>query len=265
MHQHVSDIVINEGYSGLNPTQFGYEYCKPGHDYGPVVRTYWLLHYVVSGHGHFEIHGERFDLGAGDMFVIPPEEASYYCASMDDPWHYIWVGFTAASLPFGLDYHIHCPELGNVFHKMLECLEMKNGKSAFLSARLWDMMSVLLEKQHSSIDHVEKAVSCMRAEYMTGISVQQVADRLNLERSYFSALFRRKMGLSPQAYLMQLRMENAALLLTQHAMTPSVAAACVGYSDIYNFSRMFRKFYGMSPRAYQKQHAIAAQGNAGNT
>lgn len=251
MRRHLADIIINEGYGGLNPTQFGYEYCRPGHDYGPVVRTYWLLHYVVSGHGHFEIGGQRFELGAGDIFVIPPEEASYYCASMEDPWHYIWVGFTADKLPVMLNYHIHCPELGSVFHKMLECLEMENGKSAFLAARLWDMMSVLLERQPGSVDHVEKAIHCMHTEYMTGIGVQEVAERLNLERSYFSVLFKKKMGLSPQAYLMRLRMENAAKLLIQQGVSVSVAAACVGYSDIYNFSKMFRKYFGVSPRVYR--------------
>ena len=52
-----SEIVIDYGYGGLNPVQFGREACAPAHAYGPAVRTHWLLHYAV-GKGNLCAGGE---------------------------------------------------------------------------------------------------------------------------------------------------------------------------------------------------------------
>ena len=67
-----SEIVIDSGYGGLNPVQFGYESCISCHCFGPAVRTHWLLHYVVSGFGSFTREGAVHRLGPGQIFVIPP-------------------------------------------------------------------------------------------------------------------------------------------------------------------------------------------------
>lgn len=250
-----SEIVINRHYSGLNPVQFGEERCAPGHSFGPAVRTHWLLHYIVSGTGVFTREGREYRPGPGDLFVIPPYLETYYEACRENPWHYIWIGFTTdARLPEELDRPVvRCPEAGAVFEGMRRCSRMENGRSAFLSSRLWELIGVLLEQGRPEAGYVEKALNCMRSEYMTGITVQQIADRLNLDRSYFSTLFKAQTGLPPRAYLMNLRLEKAAALMMEYGERPSTAAVSAGYPDIYHFSKMFKRRYGVSPRIYYEQ------------
>ena len=89
-----------------------------------------------------------------------------------------------------------------------------------------------------------------------GITVQEIADRLNLNRSYLSTLFKERQGIAPQQDLLKVRMERAAELMTLYRERPSVACASVGYSDLYNFSKVFKVYFGMSPRNYQLQHQI---------
>lgn len=251
----VSEIVVNYGYGGLNPMQFGYEYCEPCHSFGPAVRDHWLLHYVVSGGGTFKIDEKTYHIKAGDMFTIPPYIETYYEADSVTPWHYIWVGFTCdGELPLELPPRIHLPEAKSIFLKMQKCGEKETGRSAYLAARLWDLMATLLERNKSQVDYLEKALSCMHSEYMNGITVSDVAARLNLDRSYFSSYFKKKTGVSPQEYLLNLRLENAAQLMTEQGETPTTAANSVGYSDIYNFSRMFKRKCGLSPRAYIEKY-----------
>ena len=36
-------------WHGLAPLNFGWEACAPGHQFGPAVRHYHLLHYVLEG------------------------------------------------------------------------------------------------------------------------------------------------------------------------------------------------------------------------
>ena len=112
----VHEIIIDCGYNGLNPMQFGYQHCEKSHSFGPAVRNHWLLHYVVSGCGIFNISGKTHHIKAGDMFCIPPFVETYYEADCQNPWYYIWIGFTTdATLPDILHSKMHLPEAKPLF------------------------------------------------------------------------------------------------------------------------------------------------------
>lgn len=253
----VSEMIINNHYDGLNPVQLGYEKCSPRHSYGPAVRTHWLLHYIVSGCGFFVKEGKTYQVNPGDIFVIAPYEETYYEADDANPWHYIWLGFTANELPYPLDKAVlHVPALGSVFQEALQCSNMNLGKSAYISAKLWELFAYFLDNEHQQSGYIDKAINCMKLEYANGITITEIANRLNLNRSYFSTLFKESLGVSPQDYLNKLRLEKAAELMTTHQKSPSIAAISTGYSDIYNFSKMFKRHYGVSPRTYIANYSL---------
>ena len=250
----IVDIVINKEFKDLNPIYFGEEKCNSGHDFGPIVRDHWFLHFVISGCGIFEDKNGRHNVQAGDMFVIRPNEKTYYKADDTEPWEYIWIGFDAnITLPEILENSvIKNIGIAKIFKEMRESRTLGNGKSAFLCSCLWRLMVVLFEQSESKDNYIEKALSYMRSEYINGIGVTQTAQNLGLDRSYFSTLFTKKVGISPSKYLTKLRLERAAELITLHKQKPSTAAISVGYPDIYHFSKMFKKHFGCSPREYQK-------------
>lgn len=249
-----SEIVINQHYGGLNPVLFGWQSCDPGYSYGPATRPYWLIHYVVSGFGTFEYKETIYNVNPGDIFIIRPFERTYYEADHNKPWKYIWIAFTTEeTLPdCFLQSVIHVPTAGAVFNEMFHCRNMGNGRSAFLSSCLWKLLGILLDQGHATTDYVDKALHYMNASYMERITIQDICKLLNLERSYLYTLFKQKLGISPQEYLINLRLEKAAELMIAYNETPSTAAASVGYTDIYQFSKIFKKHFGISPREYIK-------------
>ena len=113
-----SEIVINKAYHGINPILFGYQTCEPSHAYGPVARTHWLFHFVVSGHGIFRIGGRDYQLSKGMMFVIPPFVETYYEADAEAPWEYIWIGFTGEP-PLALSDTYTVPQALRIFESIL--------------------------------------------------------------------------------------------------------------------------------------------------
>lgn len=258
----MTELVIDEHYRDFSPMQFGSESCDPGHFFGPSVRTHWLLHYVVYGFGIFKKDGKEWQVKPGDIFVIQPYEETYYEADKTNPWRYIWIGFTCErEVPEVLKAPVvHCPGAGKIFEEMLFCRKFNNGRTAYLCAKLWELFSLLMEDNDPELDYVQKALHCMKAEYANGITVQQVSDILNINRSYLSDIFKEQMGLSPQKYLIQLRLEKAAELLTVYGMSPTTAGISVGYMDLYHFSKIFKKHFGMSPRKYQQMHIYDRSG-----
>ena len=256
MHHNI--IVINQHLNGLNPMQLGHEDCAPLHHYGPAVRTHWLLHYVVSGFGTFTREGITHNIKPGEIFVIPPYVETYYEADEKKPWKYIWIGFTTEEIPeVFLHPVISCPNTENIFHEMLSCGKSENGRSAFLSGCLWKLVGLLSEQGKETTDYVDKALHYMNSEYANGITIQKIADSIGINRKYFCSLFSKQMGISPSEYLIQLRLNKAAELMTIHKQTPTIAATSVGYDDIYHFSKIFKKHFGMSPREYCKKTATS--------
>lgn len=247
-------LLHNEDYEGLNPLVFGYENCTYDHSDGPSTRYYWLLHYVVSGKGIFRLKNKTYYVNPGEIFSIPPHEEYFYQADRDDPWEYIWIGFSASSpLPIDMDPIIRCPAAEKIFLNMKKAENMDIGRCAYLSGMLWELMSTLLENTvfHYS-DYVKKALEYINKEFSSNITIGEIADRININRSYLFTLFRKETGLSPQKYLYNLRMEHARTLLVDYDKLPTEVAFSIGYTDISQFSKAFKKYYGVSPRKYLK-------------
>lgn len=246
------DVIITDNkLNNLNPVLFGYDKCDPNHFYGPAIRQYWLIHYIVSGSGIFKIGNFEYHLNSGDLFIIPPNVETFYVADNDSPWEYIFVGFTSSSeLPYKLQNTLHCPQAQHIFFQMKQCENFENGRSAYLSARLWDFFALLLDDKDSKIDYVDKALNYIKSDYISITNISQIAKRLHINRSYFSSLFNAKMGISPKEYLIRYKLEIAAELMTKENKSISLSAFSVGYNNIYNFSKVFKKYYGVSPRTY---------------
>ena len=255
-------LLVNPHWNDINPLICGTEQCAPGHLWGPGSRSLWLLHYVVSGLGRFETGGRSYSVHAGQVFVIRPEETAFYQADRNAPWEYIWIGFDCGiEPPAALRQDvIDEPKCGPIFAAALRCGERGSGQEAFLCQKLWELFVLLAEPSPAarlrSGDYVERAKTYLEAAYMRPVSVAALARQMNLDRSYFSSLFRQQTGLSPQQYPLRLRMSRGAELLAD-GLSPAEAARSVGYPDAAAFARMFRRSYGLSPAAYQKQQRNA--------
>ncbi|HAZ18702.1 MAG TPA: AraC family transcriptional regulator [Clostridiales bacterium] len=254
-------MLYNKRFRDVNPATSGQERCAPRHTYGPATRAYYLVHYVVAGKGTFYSRGKEFELGAGQCFVIRPEEITTYRADEADPWYYIWCGFyTSLTLPPAFDEPVwKLPEVGRIFHAMMEANTILTGREEYICAKIFELVSMMsdyhpAEEKIGQI-YVDKAKSFMEAEYARGVTVYEIAANLNLDRSYFSNLFKKHTGVSPQQYLCELRLQKAARLLLQ-GYAPGVVAQSTGYSDVFSFSRMFRRRFTVSPSTYKKQGGV---------
>lgn len=252
------------GLSGYNPVNAGYEACSPSHSYGPTTRDHVLLHYIASGKGVFVRDGKRYNLSKGSCFIIRPQEVTYYEADENDPWHYIWVGFTSAEIPrFLLNDVIDASAAEEIFCELEEKLDLYNSafgdggvREAFVCGRIAEIMARLqIAAFGASLENseMEIAKNYIDTNYGQEIKIGEIAGLFHFDSSYFSRAFKKHFGVSPQTYLVKKRLSEAAKLMQSYGFSPSAAANAVGYSDIYLFSKMFKRHYGIPPREYRKK------------
>ncbi len=248
----------------------GYENCAPGHSYGPVMRNGYLIHYILSGCGIYKARGKIFHLKEGDAFLICPEELIYYEADRKQPWSYTWIGMQGikikgylerTSLLKSLVFHYDQDDRMRLCHeKMFEADQIKNNKDLIMNSIMYEYLFLLArkfpgglpEENKKKAGYVDEALKYIESAYCDPITVQDIADRLNINRSYLSRLFRTITGISIQDYLLDYRIRQACILLKNSDLSIRTIAHSVSYMDALYFSRLFHRKKGMTPSEYRK-------------
>ena len=102
------------------------------------------------------------------------------------------------------------------------------------------------------IDWAERYVE---TNYMfEDISLNSVAEYVNMNPSYFSSVFRKEKGITFVEYLTRVRLERAKELLRCSSLKISEIAYKVGYNDPQYFSHLFKKYNQCSPKDYRQQN-----------
>ena len=79
------EALFNRHLSDLNPIILGQEDCAPSHKFGPAVRKYVLIHFVLKGKGTFCRGEAEYSVTAGQAFIIFPSEITTYFADEKEP------------------------------------------------------------------------------------------------------------------------------------------------------------------------------------
>ncbi|GEM_PF-4458423 len=108
--------------------------------------------------------------------------------------------------------------------------------------------------QGESKQIIAQARRYIEKNYFEDITLESLAQMFYLNRTYFSALFKKESGWTFKKYLNHVRIENAKRLLVEHELRPSVVAELVGVKDQVYFTVLFKKMTGLPPGEYQKSH-----------
>lgn len=95
-----------------------------------------------------------------------------------------------------------------------------------------------------ALDQLENAIE-------GGVSLQELARKAQLSRTYFAEAFQRATGSSPHRYLTQRRVERAKTLLQHTALPLAEIALQCGFCNQAHFSQTFRQATGTTPSRYR--------------
>ena len=248
---------------GLQICDLGFAANERGHTWGPAVRDYWLVHFALGGRGKFYVKDKTFSIGAGECFLIKPDEVTTYAADEADPWRYFWIGVRGAEggslvlkafgdrLVSGFDLSLE-NEIKNLFGGAYAGFNLGLQAAAVFFRLLSSVFKAGGTPEKNKPDIVCEAVKIIENGYFRQFDVASLAKGLGMSRAHFTSVFTAAMGVSPYRYLTSCRLQKAAeLLLRTPYLTVEEIAYSAGYSSVERFSAMFKSKFGLSPLNYR--------------
>lgn len=238
---------------------------------GPYL---YVLEYVVSGKGYIETSGKKYEVRAGDTYLIsrPMLSAKWY-ADKDDPYEKKWVNIAGRYLDalmyaYGMTetvyvVHLDTEELIDEMHRILMDYDFKNPQAD--NFRLMKQLLIFFERMNLAFETIqnkkpERVAFEQIAEYISAnllyesLTPGSVCMSFYISERTLSRLFEKNVGIPPAKYIMLQRVEYSKRLLTTTKLSVEKISEMLYFSGSRHYRQVFTKYCGMPPTEWRKKY-----------
>lgn len=246
------------------------------HTFPEHMHSFFELHYVIGGKGVLIVDGREYELRAGVTFITAPRTAHTQINDKTDNMEEYFVAFEIDGQKSG---HIDTAwqriaeqrfAIGESRHNAQACFEeiereLKEKKYGYIEAAetLYSMILIRAARdlyRAEDAGHKRATVDEMRLSLIdqamlfrfSTITLSELSELVRLHPRHIQRLIKEKYGMSFAELRKQIRMNNAAELLSaDESISIDEVAAQLGYSDRFYFSKQFKEYFGETPAEYR--------------
>jgi AraC-like DNA-binding protein len=248
-------------------TLLGYGHTLCGSNWGMRDETveFCRMYYVLGGTCRYADANHNLTLAHGHLYLLPQYAAYSLWQEPEDPFFVLWQHVRVAgccvrellNIPIedqSAQWHIlravERLTQGTLIEDVSEGIKDLEQQLTVLTARLESENTKIFSPLDARLDRVWAYI---HSAGISDITVRDMAIAANMERSYFSRLFKQQIGVSPQQWLVMEKLTEATRLLAE-GKTVCETACCVGYADAKAFSRAFSQHMHIVPSEFRKSH-----------
>ncbi len=237
---------------------------------GDPAHPYLIFQFTLDGNGGFEHGGKTCRLVAGDVFAaVTPSDYRYFLPKSSPSWSFFWLSIYHPYIVSRFAQQVtqtgalvHVPADSRLFTRTLEIWEQPSGTRDSLSYEqlLFDWMfeyerfcHSLLHPQDERERWLQDARQMVLDDLQSACSVYKLATKAGLSRTHYSHLFKSATGVSPAAWVQQVRLEEVARRLTNTDDKLQKIAGEAGYGDANHLCKVFRRYFHLSPNQFRRQ------------
>ena len=235
--------------------------CGPRYEVKRSGLNSFLMFYIKEGELLFEYEGRSFVAHKKDIVILDCMKPQRYQALTRTSFY--WFHFDGSA---SRAYFEHFKENRGIHFQNTRGMEehfvlihdlMRSGcpDEGIMSVHIHRIMALLFSSVGTGgtpSDIVARARVYLAAHYMEQLSAEQIAEASRVSPSHLFRLFRKETGLTPYAYLTNVRMEHAMKMLLNTSYTVEEIADYCAFCSSANFIRAFRQSTGVTPRKYRK-------------
>ena len=104
--------------------------------------------------------------------------------------------------------------------------------------------------------HVSEAIAFVNDYYQMNITLSMLAEKLHLNESYLSDIFKRATNTTLSRYLAGVRIEKAKQLLLYTDYTLDIIASRTGFSEYRHFISTFKRLCAETPSQFRRRNSM---------
>ncbi len=274
------------------------DFCCAGKEwcYKNIISPFTRIYIITKGSGAIYMNRVRYELKAGDLFIIPKFTShTYECSNFIEHYYVCFfdemINHRSIFDSTTIEYQLKATALDSaLMSRLIEinqrmAIPFKDPKKyntlrANKSTHLEGMSSsiesngIILQLlsrfiaeynpqyQHdlgSSYNKLTSTLNFIANNLSQSITVTQLSEMMCVSPDHFSRLFKRVMGVTPKNYIQNKRIERAQTLLITTKYNIAEVAQAVGIPNASQFSTLFTKITKCSPRQYLKSQQSTLQ------
>jgi AraC-like DNA-binding protein len=111
----------------------------------------------------------------------------------------------------------------------------------------------LPNKKEEKAVYAEKIVNYLQLHFMNKLTLESIADNMNLSRSYVAHVLKTKTGYTVMEFVMECRLTHAKYLLEMEPLKPIKDVAYEsGFESATHFSRYFKEKVGVTAKEFRQ-------------
>ncbi len=148
--------------------------------------------------------------------------------------------------------NLECPNIQNYAANV----PYKDNETIVAAAKLMEACAsfILLRELITPEDNriIELVREFTEKNIFRDFSISELCTELEISRTKLYEAFKNEQRKGVSAFIKEIRLKHAKMLLKTTDMPISVVSHEVGFSDYNYFSRVYKKYYGKSPKSYRK-------------
>jgi AraC-like DNA-binding protein len=236
----------------------------------------WEMHYFIQGAGSFKNANVKRQLLPGSVFFSAPGEVhTVMPASKTNPITYYAILFRIVGddsdfldLLSEIDHHHRNCNICTNYRFFFEELKDKflSHNRARVNSGIHQFISFLymltddssnFHYSDGSNSHIERSLRIMQNNVFAKLTLEELSDKLKLNKSYFIRLFSKKMNTTPMKYFTRLKIEAASSMLISTSMPIYEISDKLCFYSEFHFSKSFKQHKGLPPRDYRANYSRA--------
>lgn len=243
----------------------------------PHIYDNYVLTFVINGEGTYTIDGVKNAVKKGDAFLTAPNIVTNWSTGDINPIQYIFIVFNGSehikilndtglgtkSKVFRYLYEEDQSIIKNLYD-IYNIAKSNNMTGYELLGQFYLILDYIAKYKKISENnsntkqniYFDKAITFISDNYSSNIAVIDIANFLNVDRTYLYKIFKTFLGVSPTSYLIDYRLDKAQQMLIHSNFSNSDIALASGFYDYSHFSHAFKKKFGVTPNQFCKQNKL---------
>lgn len=222
-----------------------------------------VFEFVLDGEGEILLDGVWKKATAGSLYILRAGEEHHYRSSPQNPWHKLWINYSADYLAPLLDAYgvrsgiYSSPDAKKYFDLAMEAAKRGTPRAEVCRTvsncihRLVSLASMSLgEEKESDAQRIREELD---AALYHKLDLNTLCEKLHISKSNVIRLYKKHYGVTPYEYLLDAKIEAAKTLLASTRLSIREIAERLHISDEHYFSTLFLKRVGTRPGDFRKR------------